>query len=891
MDNSISFSKNSPSISSDSSRDIFRQYLRQADKLIIEEKFDEAKIQVAEAKKIEPRNPFIIAFEERISLFESKKSHGQLKHKPGFQATADPIKQKPPISPKLNEENIVSREMLEQKLRQQIESEYKSKYTQELRKAEEHAAKALAEEHEKLEHQRQTLKVKFEHQIEEARKQLEQQYQTKLDEEVAKSEERLNQQHEVEIAFIENEMKKELVSQYENDLRSLEQRYKHEQGELLAREHSTLQEQERLLETQFNQKLREVLNDTETAFHDQNWRQLEIEREKIKEELALEFKTDIEREKQSLSKEFNETKIKQEESFQEKQKQLYADVEKKVKDQFDLVRATEEEKFEKKYTAVRKELESEFQLKYERKAAEEHEKIQAEAEKIIEAEKNRLENEIVKAGKRLEEQHLEKTALIKNKMKAEMNEQYESEIKNLQKKFKKEQEELLAKEKQAFNDREQSLKDEFNRKLLESLRKTETLFQEQSRQQLQMEREKIEAKLRDEFKERFSKEEDALRQQFDAQKVKLEESYSLRQIELNNVIDKRVQEQLRILQDIEEEKFAQKRIAYREELEKEFQKKFEIQIDEERRKIQVEAEARIEAEKKKYEAEYEQMIQQQNEQIQKIRIDLRNEMEQAFLSRLERIAEEYDNKMDLLGAKVPESKTERVALYKIKMLECYQSGQPSVDGARALMQLKELLELTFDDHLVIESDVRLELYSKNLEKKILSGQIEARNIEALDSLKQQFNITPEEATKLEPYIISCFQRHATKGRLLVVDDDLLLLKSLEDILVDCDYHVLTAPDINSALELLQSQSFDLILSDIKFGPGELDGFKFFKAVQEQENLRNIPFVFMSALQDGVIIRSGVQLGVDDYLTKPMDPDLLIATIEGKLRRYRSMRLN
>jgi len=44
----------------------------------------------------------------------------------------------------------------------------------------------------------------------------------------------------------------------------------------------------------------------------------------------------------------------------------------------------------------------------------------------------------------------------------------------------------------------------------------------------------------------------------------------------------------------------------------------------------------------------------------------------------------------------------------------------------------------------------------------------------------------------------------------------------------------------------------------------------------------LPFIFMSALTDGVIVRSGIQLGVDDYLTKPIEPDLLAAVIEGKL---------
>ncbi len=69
--------------------------------------------------------------------------------------------------------------------------------------------------------------------------------------------------------------------------------------------------------------------------------------------------------------------------------------------------------------------------------------------------------------------------------------------------------------------------------------------------------------------------------------------------------------------------------------------------------------------------------------------------------------------------------------------------------------------------------------------------------------------------------------------------------------------------------------------------GDLDGFKFFKSVMEQPQLRNTPFVFISGLQDNVIIQSGLQLGADDYLTKPVEPDLLIGIIEGKLKRYRS----
>jgi PleD family two-component response regulator len=205
-----------------------------------------------------------------------------------------------------------------------------------------------------------------------------------------------------------------------------------------------------------------------------------------------------------------------------------------------------------------------------------------------------------------------------------------------------------------------------------------------------------------------------------------------------------------------------------------------------------------------------------------------------------------------------------------------------------LMQLKELLELTFDEHLMVETDVRLELYAKAVEKKIMSGEFNVKNRKELDNLKQKFNITTEEAQMLEPYILSCYQRLATKGRIFVVDDDEVLVKTLEQILTEAGYQVFTALSIESAVEKLKNTHVDLILSDIKFPVGELDGFKFFNIVQEQLHLKNVPFIFMSSLSDGVIIRSGVQLGVDDYLTKPLDSDLLLAVVEGKLKRYRNL---
>jgi DNA-binding response OmpR family regulator len=174
---------------------------------------------------------------------------------------------------------------------------------------------------------------------------------------------------------------------------------------------------------------------------------------------------------------------------------------------------------------------------------------------------------------------------------------------------------------------------------------------------------------------------------------------------------------------------------------------------------------------------------------------------------------------------------------------------------------------------------------------IMGNEVDIKKPKALDELKVQYRITAEEAAKLEPYILSSFQRVAVKGKILLVDDDLLLLQSLEGLLNDSGFQVIPADSVAKGLEVLTNTAVDLILSDIKFKDEELDGFQFFLSVQAQPHLRKIPFVFMSSLRDGVIIRSGVQLGADDYLTKPVEPDLLIAVVEGKLKRYRNFQGN
>jgi CheY-like chemotaxis protein len=877
--------KETQPLNPDSIREAFRHCLREADKFILEGKFDLAKQQLIEAKKLDSRNPFIIAFEERISLFEKKPE--PKKPVPAEEPPPETIEEGIPVEEKPIE-GEVSQEALEKTLREQIEGEYRSRFTQELHKAEERAAKILQDERKKFEQQNEVLRKKYEEQISDVRSQAENEFQKKLDEEILKAEDRLDNQHRSELAFLETEMKSQLTQQHEEEMAKVRDRLKKEQQELLERERSTFDEREQILKSQFNEKLLSAVRKTESVVREQGEETKQEQQERFVEELTKEHDQKFAQERDALRAKYDELRTQVDQMQNQKEQQLNEEVDRRLQKQLEGIRKTETEKYEQKRSALRLELEAEYLKKFEKELSEERHRLKSEAGSIAESQKKQLEIEIANAEERLEKQHRAELAATEEQTKSKLHKQYEVEMNKLQKAAEKERDSILDAERKSFEKRESELKEQFNLKLLDGIRKTESVIREQSLKEQKIEREKIIEELTKEHDKRLAKEREQLTKQYDNQRAELEKAHAQRRNELIAEAERHKLEQTELLKKAEEEKLEQKRAALRQELERDFRKTLEEQTEAERRRIQQEAEFTIEAERKKLEEEHAQLMQKQNAKIQKIRADLRNEMDKTLLRRLEKIAHEYDHKMELLGAKIPNTPEGRRGFYKAKMLTRYQSGQPTVEDARVLMQLKELLELTFDEHLAVETDVRLELYAKAVEKRIIAGDINVQNPIELSELKQKFNITAEEAQMLEPYILSCYQRIATKGRIFVVDDDEILLKTLEKILTDGGYQVYSATDIKTSVERLKNTPVDLILSDIKFPVGELDGFKFFSIVQDQLQLKNIPFIFMSSLSDGVIVRSGVQLGVDDYLTKPLDADLLLAVVEGKIKRYRNI---
>ena len=119
-------------------------------------------------------------------------------------------------------------------------------------------------------------------------------------------------------------------------------------------------------------------------------------------------------------------------------------------------------------------------------------------------------------------------------------------------------------------------------------------------------------------------------------------------------------------------------------------------------------------------------------------------------------------------------------------------------------------------------------------------------------------------------------------RLLVVDDEPNLLRAVAACLKAENYEVSTARSGHEALMQLANSVPDLIISDIRM-PG-MDGYKLARQLRGSPRTALVPIVFLTAKDETADRIEGFRVGVDAYLTKPFEPDELIAVVNAILQR-------
>jgi DNA-binding NarL/FixJ family response regulator len=119
-------------------------------------------------------------------------------------------------------------------------------------------------------------------------------------------------------------------------------------------------------------------------------------------------------------------------------------------------------------------------------------------------------------------------------------------------------------------------------------------------------------------------------------------------------------------------------------------------------------------------------------------------------------------------------------------------------------------------------------------------------------------------------------------KILVIEDEPEMRRNITTLLRYHGYEPIPAENGRQGVEAARREKPDLILCDVMMP--ELDGFGVLQKVQASIRLSRIPFIFLTAKGEKDDLRSGMNLGADDYLTKPVANDDLVRAIEARLRR-------
>ena len=119
-------------------------------------------------------------------------------------------------------------------------------------------------------------------------------------------------------------------------------------------------------------------------------------------------------------------------------------------------------------------------------------------------------------------------------------------------------------------------------------------------------------------------------------------------------------------------------------------------------------------------------------------------------------------------------------------------------------------------------------------------------------------------------------------KILLIEDNIDVRENTAEILILANYEVITAKNGKKGVELALSAKPDLIICDIMMPT--LDGYGVLHMLSKNSETATIPFIFLTAKAERSELRKGMDMGADDYLTKPFDSTDLLSAIESRLRK-------
>jgi CheY-like chemotaxis protein len=233
---------------------------------------------------------------------------------------------------------------------------------------------------------------------------------------------------------------------------------------------------------------------------------------------------------------------------------------------------------------------------------------------------------------------------------------------------------------------------------------------------------------------------------------------------------------------------------------------------------------------------------------------------------------------------------EALEIYKQALLLAWSDGQKTDEEVVELQYLRKSLLITNEEHELLDRQAKLECYILLLKHLLQSHAPKSEVTNTLADLRRSFNVSNSDQVVIEANLVVLKEGKGKKPVIAVIDDERQMLSVMKELLAQARYEVMDFGTSDSAYEFLKKEKVDCILCDISLDTSTMNGFLFYEKIRELRHLQQVPFIFMTGLNDIVLMRAGKEMGVDDFLIKPIQRENLLATIRGRIKRYEQMRL-
>lgn len=231
-----------------------------------------------------------------------------------------------------------------------------------------------------------------------------------------------------------------------------------------------------------------------------------------------------------------------------------------------------------------------------------------------------------------------------------------------------------------------------------------------------------------------------------------------------------------------------------------------------------------------------------------------------------------------------ESGTEADIKFIAALRKAWANGIPSDSEREYLKRLQKELGVNEGHWLMLERKVKNHLYKEALREIWLTGGISAFSSYTIgEELRKKYAVSLIDHSSIEVELFQEVRKNKVKGVILVVDEDERMLLEIARHLRVNLFAVIAAASFEEALASIRTSTPDAVLSEISFN-GAPAGFDLFKTIRSANFMKTVPFLFMTSQLDRTTHLIGKRLGVDDFFLKPLDYEILFATLEGKIRR-------